>query len=99
MAITLLQGDCLDLMRDIPDGSVDAIVTDPPYGMNLQPQRQKTKAIANDTRREARSLWWSFVPEVYRIAKNDTAHIFFGRWSEAWASDAISAELWHERPP
>jgi len=25
-------GDCLDVMRDIPDGSVDLTVTDPPYG-------------------------------------------------------------------
>ena len=25
------QGDCLDLMKDIPDGSIDLIVTDPPY--------------------------------------------------------------------
>ncbi|MBD5150951.1 MAG: site-specific DNA-methyltransferase [Oscillibacter sp.] len=28
---TLMQGDCLELMRDIPDGSVDMILTDPPY--------------------------------------------------------------------
>ena len=28
---TLLHGDCLELMKDIPDGSVDLIVTDPPY--------------------------------------------------------------------
>lgn len=27
----LLQGDCLELMKDIPDGSVDLVVTDPPY--------------------------------------------------------------------
>ena len=27
----LLQGDCLEVMRDIPDGSVDLILTDPPY--------------------------------------------------------------------
>ena len=27
----LLHGDCLELMKDIPDGSVDLIVTDPPY--------------------------------------------------------------------
>lgn len=25
------QGDCLELMKEIPDGSVDLIVTDPPY--------------------------------------------------------------------
>ena len=30
--VTLYQGDCLEVMRDIPDGSVDAVITDPPYG-------------------------------------------------------------------
>lgn len=29
----LLQGDCLELMKGIPDGSVDLILADPPYGM------------------------------------------------------------------
>ena len=28
----LIKGDCLEKMKDIPDGSVDAIITDPPYG-------------------------------------------------------------------
>ena len=32
--IDLLQGDCLELMKDIPDDSVDMVLTDPPYGMN-----------------------------------------------------------------
>lgn len=30
--INLMQGDCLELMKTIPDGSVDLILTDPPYG-------------------------------------------------------------------
>ena len=30
--IQLLHGDCLELMKDIPDGSVDLVLTDPPYG-------------------------------------------------------------------
>ena len=30
--ITLCHGDCLELMKDIPDGSVDLVLTDPPYG-------------------------------------------------------------------
>jgi len=29
--ITLLNGDCLELMKTIPDGSIDLILTDPPY--------------------------------------------------------------------
>ena len=31
--IKLLQGDCLELMKDIPDGSVDLVLTDIPYGV------------------------------------------------------------------
>ena len=30
--ITIKQGDCLELMKDIPDGSVDMILCDLPYG-------------------------------------------------------------------
>lgn len=28
----LYNGDCLELMKDIPDKSIDAIITDLPYG-------------------------------------------------------------------
>ena len=30
--INLMKGDCLERMKEIPSGSVDAIITDPPYG-------------------------------------------------------------------
>jgi DNA modification methylase len=29
--LQLYQGDCLERMKEIPDGSVDLILTDPPY--------------------------------------------------------------------
>jgi len=32
MTSRLILGDCLDVMRDIPDGSVDMVLADPPYG-------------------------------------------------------------------
>lgn len=32
MSFELYRGDCLDVMKDIPDGSVDMVLTDPPYG-------------------------------------------------------------------
>ena len=32
MMINLIQGDCLERMKEIPDGSVDMVLTDPPYG-------------------------------------------------------------------
>jgi site-specific DNA-methyltransferase (adenine-specific) len=29
----VIQGDCLEVMKSIPDESIDAIITDPPYGL------------------------------------------------------------------
>jgi DNA modification methylase len=31
--VQLMHGDCLELMKSIDDGSIDAIITDPPYGI------------------------------------------------------------------
>ena len=70
------QGDCLDLMRDIPDGLVDMIATDPPYGMDLQSNYRKDQhaKIAGD-----KNLDWlpEFVRESHRVAADNTAHYFF----------------------
>jgi len=40
---TLHLGDCLEYMRSMPDKSVDAVITDPPYGIGIaaNPFRQK----------------------------------------------------------
>lgn len=32
MSCNLLLGDCLELMKEIPDGSIDMILADPPFG-------------------------------------------------------------------
>jgi len=32
IAMNLMLGDCLERMKEIPDGSVDMILADPPYG-------------------------------------------------------------------
>ena len=44
----IIQGDCLELMKDLPDGSVDLVVTDPPYGIDFKPPRGLTNSIQND---------------------------------------------------
>ncbi|MFM6252953.1 MAG: DNA-methyltransferase, partial [Dolichospermum sp.] len=31
----IIHGDCFEILRDIPDGFVDAVITDPPYGIGL----------------------------------------------------------------
>ncbi|MFM6254791.1 MAG: hypothetical protein ACKPEQ_37600 [Dolichospermum sp.] len=39
----VIHGDCFEILRDIPDGSVDAVITDPPYGWILTQNLQKSK--------------------------------------------------------
>tara|TARA_R110000851_G_scaffold332396_2_gene508559 strand:- start:28 stop:657 length:630 start_codon:yes stop_codon:yes gene_type:complete len=71
-----MQGDCLERMKEIPDGSVDMILTDPPYGMSFQSNRRKDvyDNIKNDN-----NLDWldEFASECYRLADNNTAHYVF----------------------
>ena len=89
MDFDLYLGDCLDTLRALPDGFVDSFVTDPPYGMNLKPQRGVTKAIANDGADEARALWAEMLPLMVDKAADNSAHIFFSRWSEAWVKPLL----------
>lgn len=37
----LMLGDCLELLKTLPDNSVDSIVTDPPYGLGKEPDALK----------------------------------------------------------
>ena len=39
-SINLLQGNCFELMKNIPDESIDMILTDPPYGIEYQGWRK-----------------------------------------------------------
>lgn len=77
--IQLYNGDCLELMKNIPDGSVNLVLTDPPYGMNFQSHRRKEvyAKIKNDT-----SLEWidGYFAECSRILKDDTAIYCFCSW-------------------
>lgn len=61
----LLQGDCLDLLPSIPDGSVDLVLCDLPYG---------TTKCKWDVTIPLGSLW----SEYLRVAKENAAIVLFG---------------------
>ena len=47
----IIQGDCLDVMKQIPDKSIDLVLTDPPYGIEYEggfPNSDNFGAIKND---------------------------------------------------
>ena len=65
MNIKLWQGDCLEVMKNIPDKSIDMILCDLPYG---------TTPLSWDKSLPLKELW-----NIYdRICKNNAAIILFG---------------------
>lgn len=87
----LYQGDCLEILPHL--GKVDAVVTDPPYGISLVPQRGKTESIANDGRGEAMLLWADTLEALRPVLKDNTAHIFWTRWSEVWTKELLESHM------
>jgi len=73
---SIYNGDCLELMKKIPNESIDMILTDPPYGIGFRSGHRKNKY---DTIKNDDNLDWldGFVDETYRVAKNNTAHYIF----------------------
>jgi site-specific DNA-methyltransferase (adenine-specific) len=87
----LCRCDAVRTLATIPDESIDAIVTDPPYGIDLKlKSRRRANSIAGDGKLAARLLWRRWIPEAYRIAKPDTAHVIFGTWRSPWMLEELS---------
>ena len=72
--ITIREGDCLNVLRAMPDASVDAVVTDPPYGLSNTTPAQVAETITRWVSGDREYLpsargfmgheWDGFVPPV-----------------------------------
>lgn len=76
----VINADCKDALRDIPDGSIHAVITDPPYGIDYQSARRidnraRLPKIAND--KKPFTVW---LPEAFRVTRNGGALLCFCRW-------------------
>lgn len=63
------QGDCRELMRELSDNSVDAVVTDPPYELGFMGKSWDSTGIAYDV-----AMWL----EVLRVLKPGAHLLSFG---------------------
>lgn len=100
--IKLLQGDCLELMKEIPDGFIDMILADLPYGIT---HNDWDKTIDNDR------LW----EQYRRVIKDNGAIVLFAsgafgasqiltagsiyRYSLIWVKDYSTGFLNAKRMP
>lgn len=69
----LIHGNCIDGLRRLPDELVDAVVTDPPYGI-----RYKSRSGARILNDNAAYIWW--LHEAWRVTAKNGALVCFCRW-------------------
>ena len=98
--VTLHHGDCLDVLATLPNASVDAVVTDPPYGIRFMGRswdgadiesatatRRAQAAMPDDGRSGANGGYRSASTEAGRY--DLSANAAFGAWCEAWARECL----------
>lgn len=106
---TLYLGDCLDLLKEMEPGSVDAIVTDPPYGIKF------SRATWEDDVDKYEDFIKEFVSECQRIVVDGWCFVFqamlncsrYHEWfPEGWRIFAacknfaqIRPGIWHSWDP
>lgn len=80
--IDLRLGDCLEVMATLPDASVDAVVTDPPYLLGASSARvsaDKVRPWASDI--ENAAYWYTqWYREAWRILKSTGCFWTFSNW-------------------
>jgi len=80
MTIKLMQGDCLEMMKEMEGGSVDMVLADPPYG---------TTACKWDSVIPLEPMW----EQLKRVIKPNGAIVLFG--SEPFTSTLIVSNIKH----
>jgi DNA modification methylase len=96
MTVELHLGDCLEVMRGMADKSVDAVITDPPYGINYQSAWRTDRNSRFDVLQGDDSIPTGWLLDAYRIAKDNSCLFCFCRWdTEQVFYDAITTAGWN----
>ena len=94
----VIQGDCVEVLKGLPDSSVDFVLTDPPYLGSYKDRDGRT--LANDRNPEAVVAAY---PELFRVLKPNSFCVTFygypklGAFVHAWAQagfDVVGHIVW-----
>jgi site-specific DNA-methyltransferase (adenine-specific) len=96
----IIEGDCAQVLKTIPDASVDFVLTDPPYGVQYRERNGRT--VAGDS--DLTEILGCFA-DVYRVLKADSVCISFYGWTQvdtffqAWRTAGfrpVGHLVWHK---
>jgi DNA modification methylase len=90
--IELKQGDCLELMKTLPDNSIDLIFCDPPYALgseviikpNGKPDYKKAVDFMNKWDQPDGTFWEEWFTEAKRVLKHGGHCLMFGMDRQLW---------------
>lgn len=89
--MNFINGDCLDILKNLDDNSIDIVVTSPPYNIGLKYNKYKDKKP-----REQYLEWiYDIFVELKRVLK-DTGHIFLNMGytsKDPWISMEVALKL------
>lgn len=86
---TVVCGDCLELMKSLPDGCVDAVITDFPYGVGVE------YASFEDTESNVKRLVNEAMPAILRCSRR--AVVTCATRQIGWYPDATWILCWLNR--
>jgi DNA modification methylase len=89
--VTLYLGDCLAILPGLPDCSIDAVITDPPYGLEFmgrewdtfKPPGARIRTRLDQRTNPAEGKSTTSTPEAYMAGRP------FQDWCEAWARECL----------
>lgn len=76
----LAMGDCLGLLERVPSKSVDAVICDPPYGIDYQSRHIADKARRKPKIAGDKEPFTSFIPLLGRVVVDAGCVLAFTRW-------------------
>ena len=87
-------GDCLQVLKTLPDNSIDSIVTDPPYGLEFMGEDwdkfKNGKNIAGGTIKDKSKLYGRLcgkAPAFFQLSQKEK--ISYQQFCFAWASECL----------
>ena len=90
--MNLLLGDCIEKMRELPENSVDAIITDPPYGLEFMGKDWDKFSKGENIGGGTTGLGTPFgrkqaLPSFYQRTSSEMVN--FQNWCCSWATEAL----------
>lgn len=65
--IQLVNGDCMEVMRELPDNAFDLAICDPPYGIGVDGQKECICKNPKHNRKQHQQKGWDKLPPPIRV--------------------------------